>query len=60
VTNPNAAALANPNHWILSQVDVTGLDVCQFPSDPEPDYVVTLQETNCNAIIDLSTKTTVA
>mmetsp|Transcript_22784 Transcript_22784/g.50858 ORF Transcript_22784/g.50858 Transcript_22784/m.50858 type:complete len:548 (-) Transcript_22784:9-1652(-) len=43
---------------------MTGLDACLYPTDPEPEYVainaansevlVTLQENNCNVLVDLA------
>jgi len=68
MTIPDAAALADPTKWIQSTVDLTGFDgVCRFPTDPEPEYVcisgdnksvlVTLQENNCNILVDLETGT---
>lgn len=51
--------------WVPYIVDVTNLDGVLFPEDPEPEFVsisndniavVTLQENNAIAIIDLATK----
>jgi len=61
---PDASVLANPSSWILRRIAIDGLQqVCDFPTDPEPEYVsinaentqvvVTLQENNCNIIIEL-------
>jgi len=67
ITIPDAAALADPTLWELEKVTMTGLENCLYPSDPEPEYVaidsenklvvVTLQENNCNVVIELETAT---
>eukprot|EP00635_Sarcinochrysidales_sp_CCMP3193_P006889 CAMPEP_0118889742 /NCGR_PEP_ID=MMETSP1166-20130328/522_1 /TAXON_ID=1104430 /ORGANISM="Chrysoreinhardia sp, Strain CCMP3193" /LENGTH=759 /DNA_ID=CAMNT_0006828337 /DNA_START=40 /DNA_END=2319 /DNA_ORIENTATION=- len=52
--------------WSTAAVNLTGLDGCFESSDPEPEYVainadnvavVTLQENNCIALVDLATAT---
>jgi hypothetical protein len=58
---------ADPADWVLSTVDLTGLDGVEVaPSDPEPEFVsinskniaaVTLQENNAIVIVDLATLT---
>lgn len=63
----DASSLADPSTWTTRDIDMTGLDGCLYPTDPEPEYleinsantlaVVTMQENNCNAIIELSTGT---
>ena len=64
VTIDGPGALADPSAWTVRDVTMTGLDGCAFPDDPEPEYVVidpeneralvTLQENNCHAVIDLA------
>jgi hypothetical protein len=64
VTISSEEALADPTLWTSMDVTLTGLgDACRFPEDPEPEYVaihpdntkvvVTLQENNCNVIVEL-------
>jgi DNA-binding beta-propeller fold protein YncE len=66
ITISSQAALADPSLWTSKDVPLTGLgDACRFPEDPEPEYVaihpdntkvvVTLQENNCNVLVDLAT-----
>jgi hypothetical protein len=64
---PDAECLEDPETWTTRDVDMTGLENCLYPTDPEPEYieincdntkaVVTLQENNCAAVIELSTGT---
>jgi len=64
VTISSEEALADPTLWMSMNVALTGLgDACRFPEDPEPEYVainhdntkvvITLQENNCNVIVEL-------
>jgi hypothetical protein len=64
VTISSEEALADPTLWTSMNVAMTGLDdACRFPEDPEPEYVainhdntkvvVTLQENNCNVVVEL-------
>ena len=56
--------VTDPSTWTSRDVDLTGLDGCRFNTDPEPEYVaingdntlvvVTLQENNCNVVVELS------
>jgi len=55
----------HPDDWVLSYVNLTGLDGITFPTDPEPEHVdinennkcvITFQENNGIAIVDLETK----
>jgi hypothetical protein len=55
-----------PSTWTTTDVDLTGLDGAVEPTDPEPEFVdinsdnvavVTLQENNAIAIVDLATAT---
>lgn len=66
MTIDSEAALADPTLWMSESYDLTGYaDACRFPEDPEPEYVaihpdntrvvVTLQENNCNMIVELET-----
>ena len=58
-------ALADPTSWTSMDFPLTGLEGCRFPEDPEPEYVaihsdnkrvvVTLQENNCNVVVDMET-----
>ena len=68
VTIPSAADVKTPDSWTFSSVDLTGLEGCRFPSDPEPEFVaiskgkpnevvVIMQENNCIASVDMSTLT---
>lgn len=64
-TIADETAYNDPTQWTLQRVDVTGLENCLYPEDPEPEYVaidptntlvvVTLQENNCMVVIDLQT-----
>jgi len=58
----------DPADWTLRTVDLTGLDGAYEPSDPEPEYVainadgqvvVTLQENNALAVVNVATGTVV-
>lgn len=64
VTIPSEEALTDPTSWTTMDVPLTGFsDACRFPDDPEPEYVaispdnervvVTLQENNCNMVVDI-------
>ena len=57
---------ADPAMWTATDVDLTGFEDATAPTDPEPEYVdindddvavVTLQENNHLAIVDLATAT---
>jgi len=65
VTIPSEAALADPTSWTSKDIAMTGMEGCRFQEDPEPEYVaihsdnkrvvVTLQENNCNVVVDMET-----
>jgi len=65
VTIASAEILTDPTQWTSIDYPLTGLDACRFPEDPEPEYVaihpdntrvvVSLQENNCNVLMDLKT-----
>ena len=59
----------DPTTWSAATVQLTDLPGCDFPEDPEPEYVsinaqneavITLQENNCLAIVDLAALTVTA
>lgn len=59
----------DPSTWTLQQVDLTGLAGLVAPTDPEPEFVdinedgvavVTLQENNAIALVELATASVVA
>lgn len=70
ITIASADDLADPSTWTTTNIELTGYDACRFPEDPEPEYVaiapdnkraiVTLQENNCNILVDLETATVIA
>lgn len=71
VTIADEEALASPETWEATVVTLAGDEkiaaACRFPEDPEPEYVaihpdntkvvLSMQENNCNAVIDLATGT---
>ncbi len=69
VTISSEEALADPTSWTSMDIEMTGYDACQFPEDPEPEYVaihpdnervvVTLQENNCNILVDMASGTVI-
>jgi len=60
---PDEIAFSDPSSWVDREIEIPELKECQFPTDPEPEYVsinaentqvvVTLQENNCNIIVEL-------
>jgi hypothetical protein len=59
---PGTLAIVDIGGWGARFVDLTGLDGCFGPTDPEPEFVdvnddnlavVSLQENNCLAVVDL-------
>lgn len=59
--------LSDPTSWTSMDIELTGYEACRFPEDPEPEYVaihpdnervvVTLQENNCNILVDMASGT---
>jgi DNA-binding beta-propeller fold protein YncE len=56
----------DPADWVMTTVDITGLAGCDYPEDPEPEFVdinddniavMTMQENNCMVMIDMATGT---
>ena len=67
ITIADEAELADPSTWNQTTIDLTGFPECRFSDDPEPEYVaindandsvlITLQENNCNILVDPVTMT---
>lgn len=67
VTISSEESLMDPASWTSTDIELTGYDACRFPEDPEPEYVaihpdnervvVTLQENNCNILVDMVSET---
>lgn len=67
VTISSEEEMADPTAWMSMDIELTGYDACRFPEDPEPEYVaihpdnkrvvVTLQENNCNILVDMESGT---
>ena len=67
ITIADDSELADPSTWTQTTIDLTGFPECRFSDDPEPEYVaindandcvlITLQENNCNILVDLASMT---
>jgi len=74
ITIADEAALTEPSTWTLKEVvlanDSLLAEACRFPEDPEPEYVdihpdntqvlISLQENNCNVLVNLESGTVTA
>jgi len=66
---PGFLAVVDTSDWSVTEVDLTGLPSAFAPEDPEPEFVdinadeqavVTLQENNAIAVVDLASATVVS